>query len=942
MPVNNMFSTWFNSWFGTGFGVGTGWWNNNWFQNPAQTKTTKQEKFPWLNQQQIANIEKYTANLTWAEKKQEQQKIYQAMIQAIEAENFNDSRTAMENERYRNSLSKTDPRECKFDQSACRQSALVDLVKDARNLKANTDENTVMQMFMQEMDYRGIGMDKLNAYLDSGDESILYETWLKTQRETVQWKSIQQWWVRSLINPAREWWILPESKSEWLNPIWAAAETVDNAANKFADKFAVTWEKAANNLANKIQNMSKKEVAQYRKQYEKLLKDKDWRVGRVQGDTIVEQLWNGIKWNISYDYSDEDFMEWLVSQKANLWESLIWADDILKWETNPNVIQFFGNIPSSAVKTFTATVRGMTNPYDTMKWLYKLAATEEWHQALLQRYGSWDALAKAMNTDPVWVADDVLAVAELGTNIAKWWLKFTWKVTWNQSLANMANNIPTIWSANDALAQKVIWWGTITYWKASSPKTIEIWWVYWTLDKLADASNSNIIKWAVRYAEDVSSISKTIENAKSDFNSIRWKANDWADNIIQNNNRMTKKQQENFKKMSWEDQWKWMNDRNIRTQEDLVDYFIESKNKVDDAMWKIEWQFTSKELTAVLDDSVDFAKKTENKDLGRLQELQTKNANGWLTMQEINEVKRFYEKNNKFNYLKEWTAEKSALATNRDTALREWQQKIATENGLDNLKELNKETQAAKFLADNATNWQSWIKGNNPISLTDWIVFAWDGINSNSLVWLVSKKIFTAPRFQDKLVDVLNYIGWHETKWEINPNYQAIDMKNYEKRILAEELSKVKSEKEFQAWLDKAQEMAWPALPEKIDQWWVVAWDRPFITQNWPTADELGIGRIEEISNWTSKIQDKISAYEREINKIVEPYRMADNSVNLSEFMKDKKAYSKYTKIMDEVRKLQGYMSEDGMYTQKRYDAIKDRNEKVYWKQVNTWAEDTK
>ena len=70
-----------------------------------------------------------------------------------------------------------------------------------------------------------------------------------------------------------------------------------------------------------------------------------------------------------------------------------------------------------------------------------------------------------------------------------------------------------------------------------------------------------------------------------------------------------------------------MNDRNIRTQEELVDYFLESKNKVDDAMAKIEGQFTSKELTAVLDDSIDFAKKTENKDLGRLQELQTKNAN---------------------------------------------------------------------------------------------------------------------------------------------------------------------------------------------------------------------------------------------------------------------------------------------------------------------------
>jgi hypothetical protein len=33
-------------------------------------------------------------------------------------------------------------------------------------------------------------------------------------------------------------------------------------------------------------------------------------------------------------------------------------------------------------------------------------------------------------------------------------------------------------------------------------------------------------------------------------------------------------------------------------------------------------------------------------------------------------------------------------------------------------------------------------------------------------------------------------------------------MKNYEKRILAEELAKVKNQKDFEAWLDKAQEMA--------------------------------------------------------------------------------------------------------------------------------------
>ena len=97
------------------------------------------------------------------------------MIQAIEAENFNDNRMAVNNERYRNSLTKTDPRECNFDQSACRQSTLVDMVKAARNLKVTTPEETVMSMFMQEMDYKGIGIDKLNAYLNNGDETILYE-----------------------------------------------------------------------------------------------------------------------------------------------------------------------------------------------------------------------------------------------------------------------------------------------------------------------------------------------------------------------------------------------------------------------------------------------------------------------------------------------------------------------------------------------------------------------------------------------------------------------------------------------------------------------------------------------------------------------------------------------------------------------------------------------
>jgi hypothetical protein len=50
--------------------------------------------------------------------------------------------------------------------------------------------------------------------------------------------------------------------------------------------------------------------------------------------------------------------------------------------------------------------------------------------------------------------------------------------------------------------------------------------------------------------QDASSTEKLTQNIKEDLQPLRQKANDWADNIIQNNNRMTKKQQENFKKMS--------------------------------------------------------------------------------------------------------------------------------------------------------------------------------------------------------------------------------------------------------------------------------------------------------------------------------------------------------------------------------------------------------
>lgn len=389
------------------------------------------------------------------------------------------------------------------------------------------------------------GIDNWNQllynYIKNWDTELLYQAWIYD-------REVKQGWIKSLINPASEWWILPEKGTEWLNPLGAVTETVDNAANKFAESIMITGNKSAENLKKEIDNMSQEEISRLREEYNRLVdavdQDDNYSIGEIAADTwkllwlwtawLYDKLvtaWQGNlgdvalskAWDIankmrtaykkedgwfgvdkSKAKSDEAFLDRVIDQKANLWQSLIGADDILRWETNPNVIRFFWNIPGSALKTFTATVRWMTNPYDTLKGLYTLAATEEWHQAILNRYGSWEAFANSMNSDPVWVADDMLAVAELWWNIVGGGLKAVGKMTWNSSLTNAWNFIKAnnVWSANDVLAQKTV--GSM----------------YGGLDKLAWMTDNKFVQLTNRYIQDTSSLQKLTENAKTDLKAI--------------------------------------------------------------------------------------------------------------------------------------------------------------------------------------------------------------------------------------------------------------------------------------------------------------------------------------------------------------------------------------------------------------------------------------
>lgn len=92
-------------------------------------------------------------------------------------------------------------------------------------------------------------------------------------------------------------------------------------------------------------------------------------------------------------------------------------------------------------------------------------------------------------------------------------------------------------------------------------------------------------------------------------------------------------------------------------------------------------------------------------------------------MSEINEVKRAYSNNYKYSFV-DAGSEPALRSRNLQDSVRKWQFKVAEENGLTNLKDINKTTQGWKTFADSLSKKIQGSSGNNAISLTDWIALS--------------------------------------------------------------------------------------------------------------------------------------------------------------------------------------------------------------------------
>ena len=412
---------------------------------------------------------------------------------------------------------------------------------------------------------------------------------------------------------------------------------------------------------------------------------------------------------------------------------------------------------------------------NTSSWTYKVT---KWLTDLAQAAGIEWAIKGALPwaTAKLWA----LRSAWLGWKVAAWAIE---------------------WAAT------MVPYNIISEWELPSWKDLALWAAVWAAFPLA---------WAW---------------LKATKNLVKREAWAWAEKLIERITKVSPAKLQKFENQFGENVGKFMNDRWLKTRKDASEYFINNVRKVDEALWSIKWTFKSPVVDDVLTESVEFATKTADENLNRLLELQQKAANEWLTMSEVNEVKRYFEWHTKFTYGKSQDAIKASKATNLDTRLRERQMQMAKESWLDNLPQLNRETQASRYILDNAKDAWEWILW--PIDVTDELLAIHYGWLDRALSTYVTKSILKSPKFQAKVVDILNRLAWHQ-------NIEA---------ILAdlETISKVNTEKEFEK-LMKKRELD-PALPAP-KAWWVNdAWYN--ILQQWED--------IISTPEWTNIIQDSIT-----------------------------------------------------------------------------------
>lgn len=237
--------------------------------------------------------------------------------------------------------------------------------------------------------------------------------------------------------------------------------------------------------------------------------------------------------------------------------------------------------------------------------------------------------------------------------------------------------------------------------------------------------------------------------------------------LMQRVARISKSKQTAFEERAGESVGKYLVSREIFGDVDeittqLFQRMQKSKGEVDKALDSLPGTYKTTPIGTALKELVAREEKVStpgavSKDLDRIRELQKKHLGEGLTMSEINEAKRLYERKVRLDYLKENVPTNIERANNLDTAIREWQQNTASQLGFKNIQDLNRETSLAKQLLDDLGAEYAGSAGNNAVTLTDWILLAGTSADPTTAIGsFIAKKTLSSKPVLSKIAQVFS------------------------------------------------------------------------------------------------------------------------------------------------------------------------------------------
>lgn len=202
--------------------------------------------------------------------------------------------------------------------------------------------------------------------------------------------------------------------------------------------------------------------------------------------------------------------------------------------------------------------------------------------------------------------------------------------------------------------------------------------------------------------------------------------------------------------------------------------FTQSKAMVDAELSKLPGVYKDSSILEALNGLKRTAGEVSSGDImpnyaSKIDDFIKKYDSGGLTMDEINQVKRLYEREVKLGYNRLSTPSNIIKkATLVDDSLRNWQIKKASDLGFKNIQDLNKQTQLSKFIINKLGDKVVGQAMLNGIGLTDWIVLG--GGSPQAVASFLTKKFFSSRAVQAKIAELLN-IG-EPVKGIIQPEVQ--------------------------------------------------------------------------------------------------------------------------------------------------------------------------